>query len=811
MSTPEWRALSQEVFRGKRELEELPALLGRARSLNAPAHETHKSIMFDWMWELHRYGTKMDPNVPVATLKALLEAGVDPHGGRPSFSHLADVKVRQKKMMDHLAVMRARPSTSEASFRYSLAAPFRQKVQFQHETNWLAKVIWSAREHPRLVSMVESFLRAGVHPHDQGPHRFQDGPSNHVSLAGLVENKAGGSVKRRLNAAWSAWPTALCAARLDVLEVLGQAAGPIPPPDWTQAVLAALEYGSRDESKWGEIKQALEWFTRRYPPTSLDCQAVLEALVPGGRVGNEDGLALWLSLPCAQLARADGPVGAPESFNPWACLGRPCEQSVAFHETVLEALASHPRWGNARAVMSCLAMQQKGLHGARAGESILALWVEDQGSDTEEGNPKLRSFRHRLFSVLEGLDGLVDPLLPAFVAKMERAPDPIASKWLFRNPHVWIDADQGRTPWHHGPRVKIQRWLDKSGCSPFAKDHAGNSGLACALVQIMKKQDKEAMNEIVSSLPDSRVDWGERVEGRTLKQWLHGSSVLCQWAPGLRSRVDPVSWEVALEIGDYPALQSLSKHRQRAGLGPMDVDQSTALVEAWLADPVRKGAWLSPKLTESELSAKARAFSVLAPWLSPELPGTGVAAQRKWLARCWSRTQLGNDSRPDMAFVWQLYDPALRWSREDLKALVNWAGQDITLGVLYSWEPTGPWAGSSWSQIPAAGKAALASAVLAAAINRKNPFGVGADYNVKWMEFFLSAFKDVPNIHEGASLARIRKTLALLEGPVSQVHQEQFQPLSPVVNSWIAHGRTLLLNQALPGPESAAPKLRNRF
>lgn len=809
MTTPAWRSQAQDIFNGDEDLALLPRVLSRARSINAQPHETWKSIAFDWMESIYRRKGRLPPDLPLATLRALLDAGLDPHGGRPSFTHLATASARRDQMARHYRMLCAKSSSSDGAFRYSLSAPFRKKPGLQHDTNWLGKILWVARAQPRLVSMIELFLQAGVHPHDQGPHRFANGPTQATGFDEPQEEDGEALVHELLTMPWSAWPTALLTGRLEVLECLAAAAGDAPPPDWVPAVLAVLRKGVGASGDWEGAHEVLSWFTQRYPPTPAQCQAVLAGLWRGNRVYNDDGLALWLSLPAAGLALANGPIGAQSSFNPWACLGYPTERSVVFHDQTLLALATHPKWGNARAVMSCPASARRSFAPATGAGSVLAAWVDD--NDKSRPLP-IQAHRQRLFDVLDTFPGLHDPALPAFIASLGRAPDARASAWLARNPSVWLGPApelSGKTPWHFGPGPKIQGWLKDMGVMPSVSDIHGNSGLACGLVAAFRKNDSEAMESMLPWMKGEGVDWSEVVEGRTLKQWAHASSVLAVHAPDSRLRLDVVSLQAALEVNDRAGVVALLKHRRTAGLGAFDDTQSKGLIEAWLSPKFAPNDWSKGLLSPAELAAREKTLAELSPWLSDTLRQTPIAQHQRWLSRCWERTLYHTDPRPDMLRMWEAYGPTSAWSKMDLKALVDWAGQDITLSVVYGSQSVGPWTSGLWAQVPADEKAGLARAVLSTAIHARNAFRVNADYNVGWMEAFMKAFGEVEDIHVGSSLARVKKTVALLEGAVASTHQAQYKALDSMVNSWISEGRVRLLEEKLGKP--TPHKFKRRF
>lgn len=806
MSIPAWKAQALEVFRGERGLEKLPAILAKTRAINVPPHEVFRSVAFDWMETIHRHSRSIPEHLPASTLQGLLDAGLDPHGGRPSFGHISDSSARQKAMMRHLQAVREGPRNSEASFRYSLAAPFRKDLERQHETNWLGKVIWCARDHPRLVSMVGVLLDAGVHPHDQGDHRFEFGPEPGLGFAGEHEMAGEDQVRQRLSSPWSAWPTALCSGRVDVLERLAQTAGDVPPPDWASAVLVALKHGSRAPTRWAQVRGALAWFTHRYPPTPMDCKAVMSRLWRDGRVDDDDALAVWLSLPCAQLAHPRKPAGAPDSFNPWACLGFPDEDAVPFHDLVLNALADHPRWGCAQAVLSCPAQSRSRYPSQAPGASVVAAWLTEGGVGQADATT---GFRHRLFGALDGLPGLSDPAISESLACQKNPPDKPASAWLRRNPDAWLSPSLSvRTPWHFGPTVRVQKWLESMGVSPWTVDDKGVSGLAQGVASLIQKRDAPPLVEIGKWLASSLVNWEEKVGSRTLEQWVRGSSVLAEHAPGAKKRFDLASLQVALESCDHHGIASLLKHRGSAGLSGFDEQQSQALVESWMP-PRPSGDWKEVRLGKEELDLREKIWSRLCGHLSPGLSKTDFPKKGLWLHRAWRPAVFRSSHRRDMVGIWELYDQHATWSKLDMKALVDWAGQDITLSVVYGSPSSGPWTSPRWSEVSMETKAALARAVLTVAALSKNAFGLHADLNAGWMEVFMKGFSDVSDIHAGSSPRRLEKTQALLAGPVLSEVGPQSADMARVINSWVSAGRFRHLQQSLqPSPPITTPRQR---
>lgn len=748
------------------------------------------------MEDVRRGGAETHPQRSLEALGILLDAGIDPHQGRFAPKTSKDPDARRK----YYGVVEGRGGGEVASRLWG-AVPFRGYPE-AFNTNWMAKVIWAARNSPALPQMVQLFLDKGVHPHDQGARRFLKGE--------CLEFDSGKhqDIKRH---PWSSWPTALASGRMDVLELLAQNAGDERPPDLAPAVWAALMAGVNNPSRLEGITQSLSWFLDRYPPRPDERASIMRTMFEDGRIRSPDMLAFWLALPQSTLHDPNGPLEAGEGFNPWSCIEQSNRLFDPYKHRLVKTLLTHPKWGRAQALLSAPWPRFGDLSRDPEMErsTILASWI-DASRLSMVSRPASSSdcAVERLFKHLDALEGVEDQSLPRVFAWMREAPGPEASAWLKRNPNAWL---KEKTPWHYGPRLSIMTWLKGMEISPWATDAQGVSGIGGGLVERLKDWDVQLAESFVSNarplLESERMDWGEPVEGFSLAQWAHGSSPACRLSP--LKGWDAGAFSVAVLLGDEKRFDYLLEQWKKEGSPGLSLKEAAKLMEAWAHGSSRfKVLPNNTVWREEDAHFRGKLIGVIAPMLGPGMLARLAPLGKDWL---WERVQgmngPGVSERPDLIGLWDLYQKGgLELGPKDRWALAWWAQDICSEG--FGGMPVGSLGLSAsplWKKLPDEERAWVARATLVLARKKKE----GMDSF--WIESFLREFQDVDNLLLGASPGRALKVLKFLEHDARKIYEKEGLACPPSLGRWAACARAHHMEEVMaPVPPSAVRPGRGR-
>ena len=315
MATPEWRDTLQQAFRyGKATDDEIRAALRRGRNLDGPKETPWDGVGYDWLAGVVFLKKAEDRT---RTLALLLNAGLSPNGGAPSFEHLPFQK-RMEKWRTFIQLTHGGRPRSDARQRLALGVPMVSTDSSERfHLPWLARTAWRLRDLPELPQLLELWVKAGADPHFQ--------PNASARAASSPAEKS--PIQSAMGQAWSSWPVLLGVGRQDVLDVvLGHVPQESRPNDWAVAVAMAFEMADQAQIPMERVVASVERFATRFPPLPEERRAVFRLLAGKGASGyvrHPEALVGWLVSNCSELPKmAPGHKGIAATFNPWCLLGQ---------------------------------------------------------------------------------------------------------------------------------------------------------------------------------------------------------------------------------------------------------------------------------------------------------------------------------------------------------------------------------------------------------------------------------------------------------------------------------------------------------
>ena len=707
--SPGWRDDALDLIRGHTDdIDRRAALvvtLRRARQLRPPLHQPWRDVAVDWLIDLERRSSLNAQEGRLHSLQALLDTGLNPNGGAAVFSHLSGSKLSEATM-EYFRLQHANPRKNDQAARVS-AGIVRGLADnaSAHRSSWLARTCWAGREAPNLPVLVQCLIDRGGDPNHTGDSE----------------------------SAWSAWPSALCTGRIDLLETLAQACAGQRPVDWAAAVGALLEYVSSDSSSRSrkpDLFKALEWFVSTYPPSKADCAEVWQHLVESQKVKFSKGMLLWLSLPEAGWEEPDGLHGMPESTNPWAALAEVEAGMEPWARRVLASLLAHPHWGQVEALQSCPIEHTSYSATLPLGANLVTAWlVEDEPSKPAAG---YLPWRRALMAAINGLGASADASLAEALAWKKDAPDTATEEWLLSHVHQWAD------PWRFGPAFEpMRRWLAQH--APPAE----GSSLAAAAAAFAQRPNGAGAESLRPFLTSPDLDWTCRAEGWTLAGWVAALPQLNDMAPRKGRMLSVPAVDIlgaSLGVASLTDLRTALK-RALADRDPacFSAEESGRLLAHWIgtdAPSSRRPNWRYNAEngcigTEESIDDRRATLALLAPYLRP----TAAHVSADLFAKAWERFSSTNPhERTDlMPLLDVLVSARCEWSSASAAALARWGW---SLLERESWGTTTDpvtevWDSSGWKGLDLSFRAATGRAMLKFAAAWAHACGTNASVQIE--------------------------------------------------------------------------------
>lgn len=729
MATPEWRQTIKQGFgRGKVSEEDMRAALRRARKPFGPDEAPWEGVGYDWLEGFRR---QPDAQTRHFTLQLLLDAGVNPNGGAPSFDHLPK-SVRNIKRHEFFKLMHAGKNGSEASHRIKLGIPYRgSDLQAGFYLPWLGRTAWVGRDLPDLPDLLEQWVIAGADPN------FQPDASK--------EETDSSDFNRALNQAWSSWAPILATGRMDALEaVLKHVPEGSLPKDWGVAVASALLGASENHMDMGQVADCVSRFAQHFPPSELDRRVVFRLLhgKPGAAwIRDPDALAAWLVTPCARFdeMRPKAEEGR-EGFNPWNVVGRWGRYDTEVQFRLLKAIQVHPRWGNAQSLRdSQFNRQSRSSRDAPENSTVVDGWAS---AEDESWNKGLNKLLPSLLELADRWGVSVSSSFGQLLASKFHPPSDLATRWLAKQGHEWVTrGEEGKTPWHYAPsRSGIWDWLVDQNIDPKRRDTDGVPGMIAAAVHYLSRRNRsfyqKAQSVVEKWEPEDRsgvvqgLEWvaWETVQPKAGSDCLHVSAAQqleAAWVlnepkavEAWAKRNQDFSWAQLDEKEQRHLLLRLASSvpdwRQPAGGNHLDKDSALARC----LEVVRQSKGLEG-LKPSAFKGWLGAIAAHQPTSIMELP-CGMPEAWAWLENV-PQSALENADRRQVIRLW--------WTALQTKRMVD--SRDANPWELW------PWDADTWKTLPEADKGALALGVFRFALQKKHETaGIFAALTPAWLELF---------------------------------------------------------------------------
>ena len=733
MATPEWRDTLQKAFRdGKATDDDIRAALRRGRNLDGPKEAPWEGVGYDWLSGVVFLKSAEDR---LRTLRLLLDAGLSPNGGAPSFEHLP-VPKRLEKWRAFIQLTHGGRPRSDARQRASLGVPMvGTESSERFHLPWLARTAWRLREQPELPQLLDLWLKAGADPH------FQPNAAARAASGDPEKSR----VQLAMGQAWSSWPVLLGIGRLDVLEtVLDRVAQGSRPKDWAVAVAMAFEMAEQAHVPMERVVASVERFAERFPPLPEERRAVFRLLVGKGKsnyVRHPEALVGWLVSRCSELPKMlPGQKGVASSFNPWCLLGLWDKHLEVCQHRLLEALQRHPVWGTAQALRdSRVKSQSRRWLAAPEGATALDGWLVANDNPWNHGLPGL------LPSLLDQAKRwAVAPsaAFPELLANQRDAPSAIATQWLASNHPEWaLTGAEGKTPWHFAPeRSSVLDWLHTQGVDPRQRDDHGVPGAmeAAVLYQSRRSTHVHKAWAMVDAWP-STEQAGVVLKGLPWGAW---RSVSDRLPPVCRTVSAANQLQAALELNELKAVRAWVKRFPTFSWASMDAEeQHRLLMAASLSHPL----WTQPLLSKGIDNEASLAKCLALLRQEKGLEGLHASAFTGWMHNAQAHNPISVTGVPPTlveAWNWLEGVPASVLSQADRSAVVRlwWSALNIKkeadAGQSHPLEPW-PWEAATWKTLGEPEKAQLAVAVLRYGCQKKHDTtGTFGRLSSQWLMLF---------------------------------------------------------------------------
>ena len=809
MAIPEWRDTLQQAFRtGKATDDEMRAALRRGRNLDGPKEAPWEGVGYDW---LHGVVSLTKAEDRVRTLAVLIEAGLSPNGGSPSFDHLPQHKRIEKwRAFSHMTHgMRPR---SDARYRVGLGVPSTQTDSSERfYLSWLSRTAWRLQDVPELPELVNMWLDAGADPHHQ--------PNASARAAAPDTEKS--PVQSAVGQAWSSWPVLLGIGRLDVLEtVLDHVPQDSRPNDWAVAVAMAFDMAEKAHIPMERVVASVERFAERFPPLPHEHRAVFRLLAgkpTSGHVRLPEALCAWLVTNGSELdAMVPGQKGIPATFNPWCVLGLWDKHVEQCQHRLLAALERHPVWGSPQALLGArLKNQSRSWLDAPADATVVDGWLVASDDQWNKGLPGLLP---PLLELARRWDLSPSASFSELVATRHAAPSATATRWLATHHPAWASAGrEGKTPWHFAPgRSEVWDWLQDNHVDPRQKDDHGVPGMMEAALTYQSRRSSLLQKAwaIVDSWPLSEQE-AVRVQGLPWGAW---RSVSDQPPLVCRSVSAQDQLQAALELNDLKALRSWAKRFPRFSWSSLgEAEQRQLLLAASLSNP----QWTHPVRAKGLDANEALAKCLAQLRQEKGLKGLAPSVFTGWMHNAQvHRPASFTGLTPTMVEAWAWLEgvPASVLSQDDRKAVVSlwWSALNIKkeadTGDAHPLEPW-PWEADTWKQMGEREKSRLAIAVLRYGCQRKHEIaGDFARLSFRWLELFEKhVLEGKPErLFEFASPKEARAVGRLLGGRLSKWGRENGR-LPEFCHIAQAMFRNQQMEEALEVPSSAVSHKKARL
>ena len=732
-SKAEWRVALKEAFRsGKASDEEVAQALRTGKQINGRPEAAWEGVGYDWLEGLRRLGSGANAQ---RTLKALLEAGLDPNGGIASFDHIP-VPKRYEVMSDYSRLINQGTPRTDARFALRLGIALEgNEDSGQYHMPWMGRTAWLARHLPELPALLVQWVEGGASPH----YQFKQAPK-------------GADRELLRNTPWSAWANILATGRVDAVEAVVSALHETGqrPTDWAVSVSSALRIatGRHGEDDAREVVRAVHRFAQQWPPTEEERQLTTR-LLAGSHTGrflrHPKALSLWALVEASDFSKwRPGKQGMPESFNAWNMLGFWDARLAGAQNQLREMLSKHPVWGNPKALQEArLVHQSRERHDVPAQARVYDGWLTgaDRGWFTGKGLPE----------VLPGLLALLgdwkigpSPAFGELLAKQHDPPSQLTTHWLRQSKHAWkSQGPEGSTPWHFGPmRQDVLDWMKEEGVSGLQRNHAGVPGLMAAAVIYKNLGEKLRYEGAVSAISQwpLKERRGVLVEGLPWSAWTSVGNTK-RSSDGEMDATPAQQLQACLSLLSMVGLNDWLRRHPQHSWSSFDLEEQRAILVAffgakpgWTKDDKLvgglEGVWreVSEKLHEalgtSGLLPEALRGSLgaLSKTLGQSIYGgvEGLIEGMRW----WEGCRLEDLAPSDGKALVRLWWSALSREVQVKQGHSQWSG-------------SAPWETAVWKGMGEREKAGLTMAVFHYGItHRSEEEGIGQSLNEQWLNKF---------------------------------------------------------------------------